>query len=557
MAADDDWADGGGDFAPLTTGTVAEQRLSMRGGYAQQQQPASSSGRFGGLAASAAGGFSAAAGGLSAAAGSLGSMAGGFGSRLSLSRGSGTGGSPTAADCADVDTFGQVASDRTRLSSSSSYAATPAAPSAPASAGSGGLSGAAAGVTNATAGVAGATAGVASVTVGALSWGASALTGGLATAASSAASATSKAAEAASAAAGRAPGSAAGEVAATIAVSLASAFLELVAGVVPLCDVPDKQRDLGNLMDAVAACRTLSELAAKMLDLWFMVRLESLANWPLPSQRDWLRLAHAVQNADLTKATSPLVRTTCGLLLEFCSGCRIPTKWDSTRVEAWAQGVRAVAQLAAENSPPPSWTFPQLAIRRVAHDPADADGDVDFGSSPAPRFRLQRRDEKQGHLGRATGAEVVGGIASDGKVICVRPQMLADAVTTEPPRALYAQLDALAPTATAQEKCISDGDKMLMQKTRPVKIHNQASVAFKVCLYSETDPVCALPVGGLGGPCVVNLGKDLRVQMRPPGRAERFKMIVYTPGFIDRMAYSAVVARGSTVQLRSHDCTVE
>merc|ERR1712187_412230 len=98
------------------------------------------------------------------------------------------------------------------------------------------------------------------------------------------------------------------------------------------------------------------------------------------------------------------------------------------------------------------------------------------------------------------------------------------------------------------------GDRLFNQKTKPIQFRNNASNQLKVCLFDKDDRFCAVPVGGLHGPCVVTLDANQRVLLRPPGSADQFLVKVLAPGYIEKPLYYADVWRGATVQLRSHDC---
>ena len=104
---------------------------------------------------------------------------------------------------------------------------------------------------------------------------------------------------------------------------------------------------------------------------------------------------------------------------------------------------------------------------------------------------------------------------------------------------------------TLAQKVLEKSERLFNQKTKPIHFHNQASIPLKVCLFSEDDKFCAVPVGGVGGSCVIILDPTLRCQLRPPGSAERFQVKVLAPGLIERKLYMANVWRGSPALSRS------
>lgn len=368
----------------------------------------------------------------------------------------------------------------------------------------------------------------------------------------------------------------AGDVSSVLAVGLAAASLELIAACSQCCEV-DKEKqpqEIGRLLDQVAAAQNIRDVAARLLEFWSILRGETLTEWSLKLQSDWVRSCYVVKYADPSKSSpGHLACALCGLLLELAAACR-PTAawWDTVRDNTFTESVRYLARIATERPPTVGWSFPQLAIRRqvvntvatIRDDGTEIDIDDNSGKdapksdalSSSASCGLQRREEK-GHAGRMTGAEVITMMAQGGKVRSAKHRSRSK---EEPPSiaSLYAGLEqVLAGDRALQDMSTSKGGRLFTQKTRPVRLLNQTSMAIKVCLFSENNFLCVVPVGGPGGSGVCVLEPGCRAQMRPTGGEERLKLKALTTGLNGRSLYIATVCRGQSVQLRSHDCIVE
>merc|ERR1719428_1164413 len=95
-------------------------------------------------------------------------------------------------------------------------------------------------------------------------------------------------------------------------------------------------------------------------------------------------------------------------------------------------------------------------------------------------------------------------------------------------------------------RCGEEAERLFAQKTQPL-----------VFLNKESDPLCVVPIGGVGGYGVVTIEPGRRVTIRPPTRRDTFKVKVFEPRLIDKSLYSVIMKRGQRAQLRSHDCEVE
>lgn len=500
------------DFAPRTEGTAAEERLSSKASRASGSS-ASSGSRLKGLRSLGSG--------LGA---SLGGGGGGGGAGLGASLGN---------RLSEAKKLVGDAASRTQQVSAAAAASVASAASA-------------------------ASAAVSARDGGALQSGAAKVTGGIRSAAAQAAAHAGDLPRMGSlVGGGGGPGSAAGEASAELALGLAGATFELFAGASPACDLSERKEDYARLLDGVVCARHVPDLIDKLTEFWYMVRLDALADWSHPKQLQWLRVACAAQRGDVQKAPAALAKAACGLLLELGASCRQTAPWwSATESEAWAQSLRFLAQAADETPPPAGWGFPAMAI--VQREAATSGAAAEPGTSGpvVQSFSLARRDEK-GAL-RVKAAEVAAALAAgSARAFAPRAQALMDRGSQEGARELASSPEALAALGASPEKCEAEAGQLLTQKTRPVRLLNQASSPLKVCLFHEADFVMAVPVGGPGGPCVVTLDPTRRAALRPPGSGARFKMKVLTPGFIDKPLYTGTVARGQSVQLRSHDCSAE
>lgn len=339
---------------------------------------------------------------------------------------------------------------------------------------------------------------------------------------------------------------------AQLALGLTGAFVELLAASAASCDVDDRSKEVGALLDSVVAARHLSELASRLAGFWYIARPELLSDWPLPMQLQWLHSVQAVRHADLSKhdpSGSQLARSMCGLLLELGAAFRTAAPWwDASEGQGWSQSLFALAELAEESSTPAGWVFPTWAITQRSPQ-MNQDGDA------APATFCVLRREAATH--RFKGSDMVTMLADGSRRVHGAPRQRASGGDADAARGLVLEMSALAPNPAVRERCAKDAKKLFMQKTRPIKLHNQASTPLKVCIFKENDLVCAVPLGGVGGPSSITLEAGLRAQMRPPSRAETFQMIVYTPGLIERAVYTKPVTRGQSVELRTNDCVIE
>lgn len=350
-------------------------------------------------------------------------------------------------------------------------------------------------------------------------------------------------------------GTSAGTPSAELAVGLVSATFELMAAAVPACGADKAADEVAAHIDATAGTRNLNDLGARILDFWYVLRPDALSPWSLLHQRQWVTFAYAVKYGDLTRAPGPLARVCCGLLLELANGCRpAMLTWAPGTAQAWVNQVHFLAQLAEDTPPPAGWGFPPTVIARNAPGLTE----LEFGQTS---YSIERSDVKG--FATAHGKEALLSLKSGGLITAKRPTQLVDSregSARPAARDLLGapeQLIALAGGPPLQKKCDEKGARLFTQKTKPIHLHNQASTALKACLYSDTDRMCVVPVGGMGGPCVATLEPNCRAQMRPPGTAERFQLKIIQPGLIEKNLYFVNVNRGQAVQLRSHDCTVE
>lgn len=336
-----------------------------------------------------------------------------------------------------------------------------------------------------------------------------------------------------------------------IALGIAGALFELVAGCAPSYDAFERKQELGFLFDGIIGARHLPDIASKLLDFWYMLRVDALADWSQSQQQQWLLVACAVHRGDFQKVPGLLARAVCRLMLELGANTRQTAPWwDMPQCEVWCRSVRNLARLAEESPPMPGWTFPGLAIARHTTQVTE----VTETGLATPVFSIALRDE-QGIV-RMRGSEVASAIASDNAmVIAPRLQVAMDKSSHQAPHELANNPRTLVASTAVLEKCQVEANQLFTRKTKPVCLQNQASTPLKVCLFNESDVLMAVPIGGIGGPCVITLKPSLRAQLRPPGSAGRFKMKVMAPGFVDTPLYYANVARGQSVQLRSHDCT--
>jgi len=324
-------------------------------------------------------------------------------------------------------------------------------------------------------------------------------------------------------------------------MGLCSAFFELVIGCVGSCELDEPGNEFCTMLDEIANAKNLRELAIKMLDFWYMVKLDILTSWNAILQQQWLRLCFAVKYGDVQKVPGQLALTVCGLLLELANHCP-----DIPNFDAWRKSVHCLAGQTLESPPPAGWTFPAFKIY------------LEFVGGSA-QYGLARSGDKG--KPRTSGAEVYAASGSGPKICVLRKAILLETEVSEREPCKYiAKFEDLVPSTSIQEKCQMKTDKLFMQKTRPVRFYNQASSQLKICLFKEGDMFCAFPLGGVGGPCVITLDPGRRALLRPPSSAERFQMKVLAPGVIgmtDKFLYGSNVARGQSIELRSRDCSIE
>lgn len=350
------------------------------------------------------------------------------------------------------------------------------------------------------------------------------------------------------------PGSGAGDPSADIALGIVGAFFELIAAAVPACGADNAQMELASHIDATVASRNLNDLGARLLDFWYVLRPDALSSWSLLHQQQWVWTAYGIKYGDIRAAPKGMGRAMCGLLLELGGGCRSTMlTWDPAQADIWADSLRTLAHMIDATPPPAGWGFPSFVVAR--NGPGCVN--LDFGQTG---YCVARSG---GSFGKAHGQEVLMALKSGG---VVRNQQASLAGSIDEgmqklvPRDLIGDHKTLVTQAGGpklHEKCDEKCARLFTQKTKPIHFHNQGSTPLKVCLYGDTDRLCAVPVGGLGGPCVTTLDPNCRAQMRPPGKATRFQLKAMAPGIIETNLYFANVLRGQHVQLRGRDCTVE
>jgi len=345
-----------------------------------------------------------------------------------------------------------------------------------------------------------------------------------------------------------------------MALNLLNAMLEFFACAAPACNVEDSQRELKAHVEALASCQSTKDIGIRLLDFWYIVRCDALTPWSLLHQQSWVRLAYNVKYGSLRKAPGVTVRAICGLLLELAAGMR-PTAltWTAEQYDKWVLALRYIAHCAEEEPPPTGYIFPGLVLAREMQMQGEDDDTM------VPVFFMASSDAKS--LSPAKASDILAALkAGSGRIRRSRPpSMLGVATAASEPRALTGSLEAMAAAiqgdplkgAELRQQSEDKGDRMFIQKTRPVNIHNQACVPLKVCIFAEDDRLCAVPLGGIGGPCVATLEPNLRAQMRPPGNIDCFQVKVIKPGLIETKLYYSLVQRGQSIQLRSNDCTID
>jgi len=297
----------------------------------------------------------------------------------------------------------------------------------------------------------------------------------------------------------------------------------------------------------------LNDLGARLLDFWYVLRPDALSPWALSAQRQWVWTTYAIKYGDLKAAPRLMARALCGLLLELAAGFRPSSlTWEPAQADAWAASLRNIAFMLEENPPPSGWGFPGFVICRNA----PGTGDLEFGQVG---YSIHRSDSKG--FSRSHGQEVLMSLRSGGVVKVLIPiRVFGPDAQNAGARDLIGDAKAMVSSAGGPklaEKCEEKCGRLFTQKTKPIHLQNQGSTPLKVCLYAESDPICHMPVGGFGGPCVTTLDPNCRAQMRPPGTATRFMLKAMAPGIMDENLYFCHVNRGQHVQLRSRECTVD
>lgn len=363
-----------------------------------------------------------------------------------------------------------------------------------------------------------------------------------------------------SSALGWGPGIAQGEPAAVVAVGLTHALFDIMVAAPACLESENPQLELVTHIEAVLACRSLNDFGARLLDFWYAVRLDVLADWPLHRQQTWVRLAYLIKYGDLHRGPGALARCCCGLLLELGDGFRVSaTSLDAARASSWATELRRLAELCDRSPPPAGWVFPSVGIAQQSASAFDK-----------PVLFVTRADMKGVSWVKAkyvlavakTGVQPAAASIDDEDegATAVAAADAPAASSASDIRALTGGFDDLADRAGSGSlgtKCLEKSDRLFNQKTKPIHFLNMASIALKICLFSEDDMFCAFPVGGVGGPCVVTLGPNSRTQLRPPGTAMRFQLKVLQPGLLEKKLYMAMVERGTSVQLRSCNCSCD
>lgn len=238
------------------------------------------------------------------------------------------------------------------------------------------------------------------------------------------------------------------------------------------------------------------------------------------------------------------LRAACGALLEVAHEMQ-GAAWDSSQLDLWGELVRNLATTAETSDIRKDWCFPAVAV-------------VQQGEGCYALVKLRSGAPV------VKGAQVLAGLARDGSGVDRRSAgaevPLPDAHSSDCPGVadLFSGVeDAMKKSEAFARRCGEEAERLFAQKTQPLVFLNQASVVLKVCLYKESDPLCVVPIGGVGGYGVVTIEPGRRVTIRPPTRRDTFKVKVFEPRLIDKSLYSVIMKRGQRAQLRSHDCEVE
>mmetsp|Transcript_118657 Transcript_118657/g.236355 ORF Transcript_118657/g.236355 Transcript_118657/m.236355 type:complete len:149 (+) Transcript_118657:355-801(+) len=141
------------------------------------------------------------------------------------------------------------------------------------------------------------------------------------------------------------------------------------------------------------------------------------------------------------------------------------------------------------------------------------------------------------------------------RLLAPRVQLMTERTLQQAPRELMESVLCAPPEAP--ESCRAEATRYFAQKARPIRLSNQSGMTLKVCLFNEIDTVMAVPIGGVGGPCVLLLEPGMGAQLRPPGSASNFRMKVMNPGFIDKPLFLGAVSRGQSMLLQGQTCVVK
>jgi len=359
------------------------------------------------------------------------------------------------------------------------------------------------------------------------------------------------------------------------ALALSNIILELVMAAAPEYGAAQRRHALGVLIDGVASARHLADTVGKLLDFWYMLRCSALEGWDESHQEEWLTVAIVVQWGDALKPSHVLARAACGLLLELSANIRCMAPWwDLVQSESWSQCVRDLACMVDEMPLPWKWAFPHLAlVRQDVSMPKSAskqDSPQSFtlvagssgsnitgssiisGSSRGSSFsNVSKRDVY------VRGLELAEAVALNGthRLLAPRMQLMTERTLQKTPRELMESV--LANPPEAPKSCRLEANRFFAQKTKPIHLSNQSGKTLKVCLFNEDDAVMAVPVGGVGGPCLLLLEPGMGAQLRPPGTASTFRMKVMNPGFIDKPLFLGAISRGQSMLLQGQSCVVK
>lgn len=103
-------------------------------------------------------------------------------------------------------------------------------------------------------------------------------------------------------------------------------------------------------------------------------------------------------------------------------------------------------------------------------------------------------------------------------------------------------------------RCLQKADAVVRQKMRPIEVRYvngpAALQSVKICLFSITDTICVVPIGGFGGRSTTCLSIGDQCLMQPPGECDRFRLRVYRPAMLDVALHDGVeVCRNERISL--------